>query len=63
MADIRPDEQNIDAVFTGTDYYIDFYQREYKWRKEQVTTLLDDIFYKFDQHYAQDGSEPSVEVV
>lgn len=63
MADIRPDEQNIDAVFTGTSYYIDFYQREYKWREEQVTTLLDDIFYKFDQHYDEDGAEPSVEVV
>ena len=63
MAEIRPDEQNIDNVFTGTDYYIDFYQREYKWKPEQVETLLDDLFHKFDQHYADDGTEPAVEVV
>lgn len=63
MAEIRPNEQNIDNVFTGTDYHIDFYQREYKWGEEQVTTLLDDIFHKFDQHYEDDGAEPSVEIV
>jgi len=49
--DIYPKEQNIDTVFSGTNYYIDFYQREYKWNKEQVDTLLDDIFYKFNQEY------------
>ena len=63
MADIQPNEQNIDNVFNGTDYHIDFYQREYKWGKDQVQTLLDDIFHKFDQHYEDDGTEPSVKVV
>jgi len=63
MSEIRPDDQNIDNVFTGTDYYIDFYQREYKWGEKQVETLLDDIFHKFEQHYQDDGAEPSVEIV
>jgi hypothetical protein len=51
MVDIAPDKQNIDSVFSNTVYYIDFYQRDYKWTEEPVTRLLDDIFYKFNQEY------------
>ncbi|MBW4662577.1 MAG: DUF262 domain-containing protein [Drouetiella hepatica Uher 2000/2452] len=52
MVDIAPDKQNIDGVFSNTVYYIDFYQRDYKWTEEPVTRLLDDVFYKFSQEYA-----------
>lgn len=51
--DISPDKQNIDRVFSNTAYYIDFYQREYRWTDEPVLRLLDDIFYKFDEEYAR----------
>src|SRR5712692_523707 len=50
--DICPDKQNIDQVFSNTPYYIDFYQRDYRWTAEPVTRLLDDIFYKFKERYA-----------
>ena len=60
---IQPKDQNIDTVFSNTNYYIDFYQREYKWEEAQVTTLLDDIFYKFNLHYTEEGAEPSEKVV
>jgi len=49
--DIQPDKQNIDKVFSNITYYIDFYQRDYKWTKEPVETLLNDIFYIFDNEY------------
>ena len=49
--DISPDKQNIDRVFSNTAYYIDFYQREYRWTGEPVRRLLDDIFYKFKEQY------------
>lgn len=49
--DISPEKQNIDRVFSGTTYHIDFYQRDYKWNSEPVARLLDDIFYKFDEIY------------
>ena len=49
--DVIPLHQNIDKVFSNTIYYIDFYQRDYKWNKEPVERLLDDIFYKFNQEY------------
>jgi uncharacterized protein with ParB-like and HNH nuclease domain len=51
--DVAPDKQNIDQVFSGTTYHIDFYQRQYKWDSEPVKRLLDDIFYKFDIEFEQ----------
>ena len=38
--DISPDKQNIDKVFSNTQYYIDFYQREYKWTQEPVKKVV-----------------------
>lgn len=49
--DISPDKQNIDSVFSNTTYYIDFYQRQYKWNEEPVKRLLDDVFYRFNEEY------------
>lgn len=51
--DVSPDKQNLDQVFTNTTYYIDFYQRHYKWDHLPVKRLLDDIFYKFDIEYTK----------
>jgi len=49
--DVTPDKQNIDMVFSNITYYIDFYQRQYKWTDEPVKRLLDDIFHKFNLEY------------
>ena len=49
--DISPDKQNIDGVFSNTMYYIDFYQRDYRWTDKPVKRLLDDLFYKFTDDY------------
>lgn len=49
--DVQPDKQNIEKVFSSTVYYIDFYQRQYKWDQVPVTRLLDDIFYKFNEEH------------
>lgn len=48
---ISPIPQNIEQVFSTTTYHIDFYQRQYKWLKDPVERLLDDVFYKFNQDY------------
>jgi len=62
--DISPDKQNLDAVFSNTTYYIDFYQREYKWNDEPVQRLLDDIFFKFNQEYEQNKNlDPGKEII
>lgn len=49
--DIAPDKQNIDRVFSNTNFYIDFYQRQYKWNDAPVKRLLEDVFYKFNEEY------------
>lgn len=62
--DISPDKQNINGVFSNTAYYIDFYQRDYRWTDEPVLRLLDDIFFKFKQAYVRSsGLDPSKEAV
>ena len=62
--DISPDKQHIDQVFSNTTYFIDFYQREYKWMTEPVIRLLDDIFYGFDETYGKKSDlDPKVENV
>lgn len=64
--DIVPGKQNIDSLFSNISYYIDFYQREYKWTKEPVERLLDDIFYKFNIEYSNKEKlalTPSQEVI
>lgn len=51
--EVNPEKQNINKLFSTTNYYIDFYQREYKWTGDEVKRLLDDIFYHFEQSYAK----------
>jgi hypothetical protein len=60
--EIQPDKQNLDQTFSTTVYFIDFYQRDYKWTEEPVKRLLDDVFYQFDEAYAKHAAlEPNKE--
>ena len=48
---ITPLDQTLRTVFNAQrSYYIDIYQREYKWTQENVRTLLNDIEVRFSQH-------------
>ena len=49
--EISPDKQSVQDCLKQKTYYVDFYQREYVWKKETVETLLRDIFYSFEQSY------------
>jgi len=59
---INPKEVTVNELFGATPYYIDFYQREYKWKKDHVISLLDDIFHRFDQDYepSQDPNDENI---
>jgi len=62
--DISPDKQNVDRVFSNTAYYIDFYQRDYRWTDEPVLRLLDDVFHKFKEQYARSNDlDPGKETI
>lgn len=54
--EIQPDKQNLDQTFSTTVYFIDFYQRDYKWTEEPVRRLLDDVFYQFDDVYQKNAA-------
>jgi len=46
---ITPNAQTINKVFSEKErYFIDIYQRDYKWEKTQVETLLRDIELRFN---------------
>lgn len=48
---ITPQDQTLRTVFNAQrSYYIDIYQREYKWDSNNVLTLLKDIEVRFTQH-------------
>lgn len=62
--EIQPDKQNLDQTFSTTVYFIDFYQRDYKWTEEPVKRLLDDVFYQFDEVYSKHSDlEPNKESI
>ncbi|MFZ4671685.1 MAG: DUF262 domain-containing protein [Flavobacterium sp.] len=49
---LKPYDKKISQIFNNVQYDVDFYQREYKWNDEleykPVSSLLKDIFYRFD---------------
>jgi uncharacterized protein with ParB-like and HNH nuclease domain len=48
---ITPQDQTLRTVFNAQrSYFIDIYQREYKWTEENVKMLLDDIEVRFSLH-------------
>ena len=62
--DVSPDKQNIDRVFANTRFRIDFYQRHYRWTEDEVTRLLDDIFFRFRERYTRlKDLDPSEETI
>lgn len=54
---IVPKDQSVEKCLKQRSYYIDFYQREYVWKKETVITLLNDIFYSFELAYEEHKSK------
>ena len=59
---ITPQDQTLRTVFNAQrSYFIDIYQREYKWTKENVKTLLDDIGVRFSQHIRTDTQPKEIQ--
>ena len=63
--DVSPQKENIDTLFSNTIFYIDFYQRQYKWTQVPIKRLLDDVFYKFWEEHRRfaDSSEESETII
>lgn len=58
MREIRGAAKNIRTLLGAAKFFIDYYQREYRWGKKQVNELIDDLSNKFlESHEA--GNERS----
>jgi uncharacterized protein with ParB-like and HNH nuclease domain len=61
---IQPNNQTVEKCLKQRTYYIDFYQREYVWKKNIVKILLDDIFFTFETAYEEhNGKDLTAEVL
>jgi len=49
---LKPYDRTISQIFNNIQYDVDFYQREYKWNDKlsykPVSSLIKDVFYRFD---------------
>lgn len=56
MSVITPYYRSVQQLLTRASFSIDEYQREYKWEREQISELLDDLSNKFQSCY-RDGDK------
>lgn len=61
MNKIDARSKTIRELLEKVKYSIDYYQREYKWKKEHVTALLDDLTTKFLSEYEEEHEPQKVQ--
>lgn len=52
--------RTIRELLAGRKYSIDYYQREYKWQKKQLSELIDDLGAKFLEHHESGNDRSAV---
>lgn len=58
--EVRAKEVSIRDLLLGNKFYIDFFQREYRWNKKQMEELINDLLSAFDNFYSEGDSRPKV---
>lgn len=61
MKKILGDAKNIRSLLGGTKFAIDYYQREYRWEKKQITELLNDLCDKFLESHEAGNERSAIE--
>ncbi len=61
MREIRGDAKNIRTLLSGAKFAIDYYQREFRWEKKQVTELINDLCEKFLESHEIGNERSAVE--
>ncbi len=51
MQDIQGDDKTLEVLLSGSAFGIDYYQREYRWKRKQIQELVDDLYGQFSQTY------------
>ncbi len=52
MEKIVGKEKSLYDLLSEKKYLVHYYQREYRWGKQQIEELIDDLTGEFDEHYA-----------
>jgi uncharacterized protein with ParB-like and HNH nuclease domain len=60
MSRIQAHSRSIRDLLKDKKYYIDFYQREYRWQREHVSELLEDLEAKFMDSFSAEHSRKKV---
>jgi len=61
VKEIRGHAKNIRTLLGGSKFAIDYYQREYRWERKQVTELIDDLSGKFFESHEPANERSAVE--
>lgn len=51
MQDIQGDDKTLEVLLSGSAFGIDYYQREYRWKRKQLQELVDDLYGQFSYTY------------
>ena len=60
MTDIQVARRTVTDLFTSKPYSIGYYQREYRWGKEHVAQLLNDLFGKFQKSWQPEHEREAI---
>ena len=58
---IEANDTNLNDLLKGQKFYIDYFQREYRWENKQMTQLIDDLVYTFLKDYKVEDERYNVE--
>jgi uncharacterized protein with ParB-like and HNH nuclease domain len=61
IKEIQGNSRTIRQLLAGSKYQIDYYQREYKWKREQIEELIDDLSLCFLTDHREDHPRDAVE--
>lgn len=53
MQDIKGDDKTLEMLLSGAAFGIDYYQREYRWKRKQLQELVDDLYGQFSQTWSK----------
>lgn len=54
MPDITVEKRSLSSIFDQQTYHLDFYQRGYQWKGQQVADLLQDLNAQFENSYSKE---------
>lgn len=61
MKEIKGKEKSIRLLLQDARFYIDFYQREYKWQTKHLQELIEDLAGKFRESYEVDDERSEIQ--